>query len=153
MLFRKNTKIDTKIGATEVTGSDKHTLRYCGSDKAVEESIIGAAYFLAKKNVVPNVAVMSHNTFRKLVGEIGTKVCRDTDGKFENKSDTSHIMSLQIYGPIGIIGCVASTFFPDDSIWLFNLNSIAPVEKETEGDESYSQLKCMAMDYNCRISL
>ena len=101
--------VDRSVDPTRLGG-----LRYAGSSANVEESIIGAASRLGRESsAVPNVALMSYTTFRQLVLELGAKVQRDQKAMGQGGFQT-----VEVYGPRGLIKCVACTFCPDSVIYL-----------------------------------
>jgi hypothetical protein len=158
--------VDRSADPTRLAG-----VRYTGSSAAIEESIVGAAARLGREcGAIPDTALMSFTTFRRLVNEVGSKVQRDAGGKA-----TMGFQSLQVYGPRGVVNCVPCTFCQEDVIWLLTSKSWVLVSMgdavqvlEQDGNRilrvsssdalevrvaSYSQLGCSAPGWNCRIAL
>jgi len=165
-------------GSTSFFGVDRTSdvtrlggLRYTGNAAAIEESIVGGAARLGREcGAVPDVALMSFTTFRRLTNEMGSKVQRDQGGKA-----VGGFQSLEIYGPRGMISCVPCTFCQPDVVWLLTLNTWQLISMEepirildddgsrvlrvSNADSlevrigSYSNLGCNAPGKNCRISL
>lgn len=158
--------VDRSVDSTRLAG-----VRYSGNAAAIEESIVGGAARLGREGSArPDVALMSFQTFRRLVNELGSKVQRDAGGMA-----TAGFQSLEVYGPRGPIKCVPCTFAQNDVIWLLTLSSWQlvsmgePVQilnqdgsrvlRVSDADAlevrcgSYSQLACSAPGRNARISL
>lgn len=146
-------------------------VRYAGSSANVEESIIGAASRLARESSsVPDVCLMSFTTLRQLVLELGAKVQRD-----QKATGQGGFQSVEVYGPRGIIKCVACTFCPENVAYLLTSSTwelISMGEPITLQDldglkmlrmatadafevrmYSWLNLCCQLPGNNCRISL
>lgn len=101
--------VDRSADATRLAG-----VRYTGNAAAIEESLIGAAARLGREcGAVPDLALMSFQTFRRLVNELGSKVQRDQAAKAQGGFQV-----LEVYGPRGLVKCVPCTFAPNDAIFL-----------------------------------
>jgi len=106
--------VDRSSDPTRLAG-----LRYTGNAGAIEESIIGAAARLARESAArPDVALMSHGTYRRLVNELGSKVQRDEGGKA-----VGGFTGCDIIGPRGTIKCIPSTFCQGTVVWLLTMDT------------------------------
>lgn len=146
-------------------------VRYTGNASQIEESIVGASHRLARENgAVPDVALVSFQTHRRLVNELGSKVQRG-----EGPGAKGGLMDIQVYGVRGLVDCVPCTFCQNDVIWLLTSSSWQLVSmgepvsiidedgqmvlrvSDADANEvrvgSYAQLACSAPGANCRISL
>jgi hypothetical protein len=158
--------VDRSVDSTRLAG-----VRYTGNAAAIEESLIGAAARLGREcSAVPDVALMSFQTFRRLVNELGSKVQREAAA-----SAKGGFQVLEVYGPRGLIRCVPCTFAPNDAIFLLTLGTwefismgepvqilnqdgsrVLRVSNEDALEvrcASFSQLCCNAPGRNCRITL
>lgn len=158
--------VDRSLDPTRLAG-----VRYTGNAAAIEESLAGAAARLGREcSAVPDTALMSFQTFRRLTNEMGSKVQLGGGPKL-----TGGAQELMVYGPKGPIKIVPATFAPNDVIFLLTLNTWELVSMgdavqildhdgsrvlRVSNDDSlevrcasFSQLCCHAPGRNARIIL
>jgi len=159
--------VDRSSNPTRLAG-----VRYTGSSGAIQESIIGGASTLCGvvPSAMPDVALMDHNTFRRLVNEMEAQVQRDAGGKA-----IGGFQSVEVYGPRGPIQCIPCTFCQSTVIWLLDSKTWTLVSMrdpvhiiDQDGLKirardaadafelrlgNWSNLACRAPGCNCRIAL
>lgn len=158
--------VDRSVDPTRLGG-----IRYSGSGSSIEDSIVGAANRLGLEgSAKPDVCLLTFDSFRDLVGELGSKVQRDAGGMAK-----AGYNAVEIHGPRGPISCIPSTFCPGDVAYLLTSNTwemismLEPVhlfnfdglkmERVSDADaleiriQSRIQLGCYNPGANARIDL
>lgn len=95
-------------------------VRYAGNSASIEQSIIGATARLGRQcGVKSDLVLMSHDTYRLLNDEMGSKVQRGQGGKA-----IGGFSGLEVIGLKGPIECLPATFCQSDVMWLLSMESL-----------------------------